>query len=48
VKINAAGNSTSRLVQYTATTSSYYYRTILPIPVTQVQNNPKMVQNPGF
>jgi hypothetical protein len=48
VKINAAGNSTSRLIQYSATTSSYYYRTILPIPVTQVQNNPKMVQNPGF
>jgi hypothetical protein len=48
VKINSAGNSTSRLIQYTATTSSYYYRTILPIPVTQVQNNPKMVQNPGF
>jgi hypothetical protein len=48
VKINAAGNSASRLIQYTATTSSYYYRTILPIPVTQVQNNPKMVQNPGF
>jgi hypothetical protein len=48
VKINSAGNSTSRLIQYTATTNSYYYRTILPIPVTQVQNNPKMVQNPGF
>lgn len=48
VKINSAGNSSSRLIQYTATTSSYYYRTILPIPVTQVQNNPKMVQNPGF
>ena len=48
VKINAAGNSASRLIQYAATTSSYYYRTILPIPVTQVQNNPKMVQNPGF
>jgi len=48
VKINSAGNSTSRLIQYSATTSSYYYRTILPIPVTQVQNNPKMVQNPGF
>jgi hypothetical protein len=48
VKINSAGNSASRLIQYSATTSSYYYRTILPIPVTQVQNNPKMVQNPGF
>jgi len=48
VKINSAGNAASRLIQYTATTSSYYYRTILPIPVTQVQNNPKMVQNEGF
>jgi len=48
VKINSAGNGLSRLVQYTSTTSSYYYRTILPIPVTQVQNNPNMVQNEGF
>jgi hypothetical protein len=48
VKINSAGNAASRLIQYTATTSSYYYRTILPIPVSQVQNNPKMVQNEGF
>lgn len=48
VKINSAGNAASRLIQYTSTTSSYYYRTILPIPVSQVQNNPKMVQNEGF
>jgi hypothetical protein len=48
VKINSGGNAASRLIQYTATTSSYYYRTILPIPVSQVQNNPKMVQNEGF
>jgi hypothetical protein len=48
VKINSAGNSSSRLVDYNATTNSYYYRTILPIPVSQVQNNPNMVQNPGF
>ncbi|MEY3576659.1 MAG: hypothetical protein RL394_241, partial [Bacteroidota bacterium] len=48
VKINSGGNAASRLIQYTSTTSSYYYRTILPIPVTQVQNNPKMVQNQGF
>lgn len=48
VKINSAGNGLSRLIQYTATTSSYYYRTILPIPISQVQNNPNMVQNPGF
>jgi hypothetical protein len=48
VKINSGGNAASRLIQYTATTNSYYVRTILPIPVTQVQNNPNMVQNPGF
>jgi len=48
VKINSAGNSTSRLIDYNATTNSYYNRTILPIPVSQVQNNPNMVQNPGF
>ena len=48
VKINSGGNSASRLIQYTNTTSSYTVRTILPIPVTQVQNNPNMVQNPGF
>lgn len=48
VKINSAGNGLSRLVQYTATTSSYYYRTILPIPISQVQNNPNMIQNEGF
>ena len=48
VKINAGGNGASRLIQYTSTTSSYYNRTILPIPVSQVQNNPNMVQNQGF
>jgi hypothetical protein len=48
VKINTAGNGSSRLIQYTSTTSSYYNRTILPIPVSQVQNNPNMVHNPGF
>jgi hypothetical protein len=48
VKISSGGNATSRLIQYTATTSSFYYRTIMPIPITQVQNNTNMVQNPGF
>ena len=52
VKINAAGNGSSRLIQHpttpTSTPTSYYNRTILPIPVSQVQNNPNMVQNPGF
>ena len=48
VKISSGGNATSRLIQYSATTSNFYNRTILPIPVTQVQNNPNMVQNAGF
>lgn len=48
VKISSGGNATSRLIQYTVPTSSFYVRTILPIPVTQVQNNPQMVQNSGF
>jgi len=48
VKINSAGNGLSRLIQYSSPTSTYTVRTILPIPVTQVQNNPNMVQNPGF
>ena len=48
VKISSGGNATSRLIQYTATTSNFFVRTILPIPVTQVQNNKNMVQNPGF
>lgn len=48
VKINSAGNGLSRLIQYANTTSSYYYRTILPIPISQMQNNKNMVQNEGF
>jgi hypothetical protein len=48
VKINSGGNGSSRLIDYNATTNTYTVRTILPIPVTQVQNNPNMVQNPGF
>ena len=48
VKISSGGNATSRLIQYTVPTSNFFVRTILPIPVTQVQNNPQMVQNPGF
>jgi len=48
VKISSGGNATSRLIQYSVTTSNFFVRTILPIPVTQVQNNPNMVQNPGF
>jgi hypothetical protein len=48
VKINSAGNGASRLISYSSSTSTYTIRTILPIPVSQVQNNPNMVQNPGF
>ena len=48
VKISSGGNATSRLIQYSVTTSTFFVRTILPIPVTQVQNNPNMVPNPGF
>lgn len=48
VKINSAGNGASRLIIYSTPTNTYTIRTILPIPVTQVQNNPNMVQNPGF
>lgn len=48
VKISSGGNATSRLINYSTSTSSFTQRTILPIPITQVQNNPNMVQNPGF
>ena len=48
VKISSAGNAVSRLVDYNATTSSFYVRTILPIPVGEVQANSNLVQNPGF
>lgn len=48
VKISSGGNATSRLIQYGPASSSFYQRTIMPIPITQVQNNPQMVQNPGF
>lgn len=48
VKISSAGNAVSRLVDYNATTSSFYNRTILPLPVGEVQSNTNLVQNPGF
>lgn len=48
VKISSGGNATSRLIDYSATTSSFYYRTILPIPIGEVQANSNLVQNPGF
>ena len=48
VKISSGGNATSRLIQYSVTTSSFFNRTILPIPIVQVNNNKNMVQNPGF
>jgi hypothetical protein len=48
VKISSGGNATSRLINYSTSTSTLTQRTILPIPLNQVQNNPNMVQNPGF
>ena len=48
VKIYSAGNGSSRLIQYTSTTSNYYNRTILPIPSGEIQTNTSLVQNPGF
>jgi hypothetical protein len=48
VKISSGGNATSRLIDYNATTSSFYNRTILPLPVGEVQANTNLVQNPGF
>lgn len=48
VKISSAGNATSRLIDYNATSSSFYNRTILPLPVGEVQANTNLVQNPGF
>lgn len=48
VKISSGGNAVSRLIDYNATTSSFYNRTILPLPVGEVQANTNLVQNPGF
>lgn len=48
VKISSGGNAVSRLIDYNATTSSFYNRTILPLPVGEVQANRNLVQNPGF
>ncbi len=48
VKISSGGNASSRLIQYGPASSTFYQRTILPIPIAQVNNNKNMVQNPGF
>jgi len=48
VKISSGGNAVSRLVDYNATTSNFFNRTILPLPVGEVQANTNLVQNPGF
>lgn len=48
VKISSGGNASSRLIQYTSTTSSYYNRTILPIPNGEMAVNRNLIQNPGF
>jgi hypothetical protein len=48
VKINTAGSATSRLIQYNAAPTSYYNRTILPIPNGELAVNFNLVQNPGY
>lgn len=48
VKISSAGSATSRLIDYTVLTSSYYNRSILPIPNGELAVNPNLIQNPGF
>jgi hypothetical protein len=49
VKISSGGNATSRLIQYNVVpASSYYNRTILPIPNGEMAVNLQLIQNPGF
>ena len=48
VKISTAGSATSRLIQYNVAATSYYNRSILPIPNGELAVNPNLLQNPGF
>lgn len=48
VKISTAGSGTSRLIQYNVAATSYYNRSILPIPNGEMAVNPNLIQNPGF
>jgi hypothetical protein len=48
VKISTAGSATSRLIQYDVAPTSFFNRTILPIPNGELAVNPNLLQNPGF
>jgi hypothetical protein len=48
VKISTAGSATSRLIEYNVSPTSFFNRTILPIPNGELAVNPNLLQNPGF
>ena len=48
VKISTAGSATSRLIEYNVAPTSFFNRTILPIPNGELAVNPNLLQNPGF
>lgn len=48
VKISSAGSATSRLIEYNVAATSYFNRTILPIPNGELAVNRNLIQNPGF
>jgi hypothetical protein len=48
VKIRSAGGTSSVLVDYTSLASSFYIRTILPIPNNAILSNSKLTQNSGY
>jgi hypothetical protein len=48
VKISSAGSATSRLVQYDVAPTSFFNRSILPIPNGELAVNFNLVQNPGY
>lgn len=48
VKISTAGSATSRLIEYNMAPTSFFNRSILPIPNGELAVNPNLVQNPGF
>ena len=48
VKISTAGSATSRLIEYNTAPTSYFNRSILPIPNGELAVNRNLIQNPGF
>jgi hypothetical protein len=48
VKISTAGSATSRLIEYNTSPTSYFNRSILPIPNGELAVNRNLIQNPGF